>query len=183
MADYAATVSKAAAAFPEPPLLVGWSMGGLVALMAAGLSRVRAVVVLEPSAPSEVIGLTPDQELREGILRPDFYGVVRGSPVPAGLTVAEWDWVLRQSSGARESGYARDERTRGISVGPVRVPLLVVHGDVESFSEQRGPDLARALGGHALRIAGASHWALVVGERCRQQVREGIWAWVEETLG
>lgn len=180
MRDYAAEVARLASHLPEAPVVVGWSMGGLVALMAAKLARFRAVVVLEPSPPAEVIGTHDEVPLRRGLYDLEAYGVVKGTPPPAGLTVAEWDEVIRQSAGAAESVYGRDERARGIPVVPIDPPLLVIHGDVEAFSQQRGPAVAGALGGESLVIPGASHWALVVGERHQEAVRGSIVAWAEQ---
>src|SRR5580698_6267469 len=51
MSDYAAAVARDAAALPEPPVLIGHSMGGLVSLMAASKAKVRSVILLAPSAP------------------------------------------------------------------------------------------------------------------------------------
>src|SRR5262244_3975112 len=52
MADYADDVVALARSLRQPPILVGWSMGGLVAMMAAAACRARACVGLAPSAPT-----------------------------------------------------------------------------------------------------------------------------------
>src|SRR5499433_4097979 len=52
MADYADDVVALARSLRQPPILVGWSMGGLVAMMAAPACRARACVGLAPSAPT-----------------------------------------------------------------------------------------------------------------------------------
>jgi pimeloyl-ACP methyl ester carboxylesterase len=49
MADYADDARHAIHRLGTPPVLVGWSMGGLVALMAAVGGGVRACVGLAPS--------------------------------------------------------------------------------------------------------------------------------------
>lgn len=178
MVEYTDEVARVAGSLPEPPVVVGWSLGGLAALMAARRAPISALVLLEPSAPAEVIGHRPELPLREGLFGPEAYGVTDGTLPPAGLSVEEWRWVLERSVGARESQYARDERLRGIAVGPIGVPILVVHGDVEPNARERGPAVATALGGQSLEVSGASHWALVVGERYRRPVRGAIRDWV-----
>src|SRR5215510_12989913 len=55
MADYADDVVALARALREPPVLLGWSMGGLVALMAAAARRAAACVGLAPSAPARTL--------------------------------------------------------------------------------------------------------------------------------
>ena len=52
MKDYAQDVASVAERLPGRPVLIGWSMGGLVAMMAAAAIKARACVGLAPSAPS-----------------------------------------------------------------------------------------------------------------------------------
>jgi len=61
MRDYADAVAGVIAAQDEAPILIGHSLGGLVALMAAGQARTRGVVLLAPSAPWGVSGSTMEE--------------------------------------------------------------------------------------------------------------------------
>lgn len=61
MSDYARAVAGAAQATSAPPILIGHSLGGLVALMAASLTRTAGVVLLAPSAPWGVSGSTMEE--------------------------------------------------------------------------------------------------------------------------
>src|SRR5206468_2555548 len=49
--DYAADLEDQMKTLPEPAILVGHSLGGLLAQMLAARSPVRAVVLLAPAAP------------------------------------------------------------------------------------------------------------------------------------
>ena len=51
LADYAADLEEDIAALGQPPVLVGHSMGGLLAQMLASRLEIRALVLLAPSAP------------------------------------------------------------------------------------------------------------------------------------
>ena len=51
LADYAADLEEEIAALDAPPILVGHSMGGLLAQILAARRPVRALVLLAPSAP------------------------------------------------------------------------------------------------------------------------------------
>ena len=110
MTDYVDRVLGAAA--DRPPVVCGWSMGGLVALMAAQRSPLAALIVLEPSLPLELSGGDPPRGLRTGTYDVESaYG-----PLPPG------------TRSRPESLRALDERKRGISVPSVDCPLLVVAG-------------------------------------------------------
>jgi pimeloyl-ACP methyl ester carboxylesterase len=52
MHDYAADVAVLVAQFRQSPVLIGWSMGGLVALMVAATGVASACVGLAPSTPA-----------------------------------------------------------------------------------------------------------------------------------
>jgi pimeloyl-ACP methyl ester carboxylesterase len=51
LADYVADLAEEIAALEAPPILVGHSMGGLLAQMLASRLEIRALVLLAPSAP------------------------------------------------------------------------------------------------------------------------------------
>ena len=56
MSDYAKAAAAQAEALGAPPVLIGHSLGGLVALMAAMRTRTAGVILLAPSAPWGVSG-------------------------------------------------------------------------------------------------------------------------------
>jgi pimeloyl-ACP methyl ester carboxylesterase len=63
MADYAGAIAAAAAAMPAPPVLVGHSLGGLVAMLAAMRTPVAGVILLAPSPPWGVSGSTMEEAI------------------------------------------------------------------------------------------------------------------------
>src|SRR3981189_2848391 len=56
MPDYAADIARLCAALPQPPVLLGHSMGGLVAQLAARKTKLKALGLLAPSPPWGVAG-------------------------------------------------------------------------------------------------------------------------------
>ncbi|HET6615519.1 MAG TPA: alpha/beta fold hydrolase, partial [Dehalococcoidia bacterium] len=52
MHDYAGDVVSLVRELARPPVLMGWSMGGLVAMLAAQQTPVRAIIGLAPSTPA-----------------------------------------------------------------------------------------------------------------------------------
>ncbi len=63
MTDYAAAIARLCVEQSTPPILIGHSMGGLVAQMAADRAPVAGLVLLAPSSPWGV----PGQSIEEGV--------------------------------------------------------------------------------------------------------------------
>jgi len=156
MEDYAERVAAAIPAAPDAVGVVGWSMGGLVAMMATRVTELRALVVIEPSPPAEVQGWQTEVSLLSGTYDPEEeYG-----RFPEGMAARP------------ESLRARSERKRGISVPSVPCPLLVVHG--ADYAVERGSEVAAFYGAEELAFPRLRHFDLV---RSRE-VRESIAAWL-----
>jgi pimeloyl-ACP methyl ester carboxylesterase len=156
MKDYAVRVADAISAAPGEVGVVGWSMGGLVAMMAAGTITPRALAVIEPSAPAEVQGWHPEVRLGRGRYDPEeAYG-----RFPVGMAARP------------ESLRARSERKRGLSVPSVHCPLLVVHG--ADYPEERGSAVAAFYGAEELAFPGLTHFDLIRDAG----VREAIVPWL-----
>jgi pimeloyl-ACP methyl ester carboxylesterase len=152
MWNFEAVAFRACEGLARPLALCGWSMGGLVALMAARRIEPALVVLLEASPPAEVQGADESVEPTPGTFDPEqTYGAF-----PPGI-------------GARpESLLARAERKRGISVPSLPCPALVVAGD--AFAEERGSRLAAFYGAEEIRLPGLDHWGLVRNGRARDAI-------------
>lgn len=61
MTDYARQIARLVEACEVPPILIGHSMGGLVAQMAATRARVSKLILLAPSAPWGVSGASLEE--------------------------------------------------------------------------------------------------------------------------
>jgi len=61
MSDFAGDIADLVGAQREPPVLIGHSMGGLVAMMAAAKAPVRALALLAPSPPWGVPGASLEE--------------------------------------------------------------------------------------------------------------------------
>lgn len=152
MSNYAAVVVRAADFLPRPVALCGWSMGGLVAMLAARQSGADRLVLLEPSPPAEVQGHRPDVRVEPGTFDPEaVYG-----RFPAGIRARP------------ESRLARAERKRGVSVPSLPCPALVVHGD--EYAEVRGTAVAGVYSCEELSVRGVDHWELLRDPRTHTAV-------------
>lgn len=152
MDDYTDRVVAASEQLGKPVALCGWSMGGLVALMAAERVGCSAVILIEPSPPGEIQGFVPDAPLEEGTFDPE---VVYGA-FPEGVAPRA------------ESSLARGERKRGISVPTLSCRTLVISGD--EFREERGTPVAAFYGAEHEYFTGLDHWDLVRSAEVQERV-------------
>ena len=153
MADYAEQVAEVVARRQGRVYVCGWSMGGLVALMAATLVPPRALAVIEPSPPAEVQGTHPEVRQRSGTFDPEeVYGRFPGVRT------------------RQESLLARLERKKGISVPKVPCPLLVVYG--AQFPEDRGRAIATQYEADELSFPELNHGQLVSTQEVREAIRD-----------
>lgn len=151
MRDYARRLIEEAGD-ARPLVLGGWSMGGLVALMAATELQLAGLVVIEPSAPLEVSGGDDSVEPTPGTYEAgDLYGPQQPD-----------------SRSRPESLLARRERQRGISVPAVPCPLLVVAG--RDHADDRGRAIAAHYGGDLIAFHDLGHEALILDTEPRGAV-------------
>ena len=192
MTDYAASVAKACAACETPPVLIGHSMGGLVAQLAAARTPVRALVLLAPSAPWGVPGSTMEEAVSSlaVIGMSPFFSM----PVDPDYALARQYSLNRIASEGRkdifgrmgpESGRALWETlnwwldpfmTTSVPAGRIAAPVLAVAGGRDLIHPPvTDGDLARAQHGHERLVpeehaevpvhAGGIHLVHVAGEQ------------------
>ena len=194
MADYAGAIAAAAQALPAPPVLIGHSLGGLVALLAAMRTRVAGVVLLAPSAPWGVTGSTMEEAVSAvslyalgpywaQVIEPDYAGFRR-------FAVDRLPGPERHALHARmrpESGRALFETlnwwldplmTTLARPEAIGAPILAIAGGrdvVHPLATVR--ETARRLGAVFELAPDMSHW--LPGEPGWQAVAARCLAWIE----
>jgi pimeloyl-ACP methyl ester carboxylesterase len=154
MADYAAQVIAATSG--PGAVVVGWSMGGLVAMLAAQQQRLAALVLVEPSQPRELGRHDPTVVPTAGVYDAEtIYG-----PLPPGTRHRP------------ESRLALEERQRGISIPRIDCPLLVVASS--SYPTSRGSDVVNHYGGELLEFPTLDHGSVIEAP----EVARAITAWL-----
>jgi pimeloyl-ACP methyl ester carboxylesterase len=190
MADYADDIGVAIRHLGRPPVLIGWGIGALAAMLYAERSRVLGLILLAPSPPAAALPRRPLPHELKGV--PEVYdarwwGWIR--PVDElraampDMTDDELEKMQELLDGARESGYARLERMRGVSVDTSRIdaPALVIGAGLDDVihptEARRTADL---LGAGYDYFPSASHFGLVMGSETWPQVAASVLGWLEE---
>jgi len=197
MADYAADIAHLCAGLPEPPVLLGHSMGGLVAQLAARKARVQALVLLAPSPPwgvaassleeaATAFGVQMAGAFSSGALQPEK-GLMRAyslDRVPKDEREAAVARLRPESALAvRETlnWWLDPFMTTSIGPGALDAPSLVIAGEGDVV---HSPGTARAvanrLGAAFKTMPGMSHW--LVGEPGWEGVARLALSWLAEEV-
>ena len=142
--DYADDLVELVATLPEPPIVIGHSLGGLLAQMLAARGLLRAAALLMPAAPAGISSLRPSVLRAFGsvyrtwgfwhrALRPTFdeaaYAILNALPEPEQRAI--WRRFVPESGRViSEIGFwpLDPRRAAVVDVSRVRCPLLVVAG-------------------------------------------------------
>jgi pimeloyl-ACP methyl ester carboxylesterase len=197
MTDYAASLVKLCAGLPEPPVLLGHSMGGLVCQMAARRAQARALVLLAPSPPWGVTGSSIEEAITA-------FGVHLAGPFWTGA-VSPDRHLMRHHSLDRTPKAVRDQvlgrlvpesgravrevlnwwldpfMTTSVGVGRLPMPSLAIAGDrdvVHPAATVR--QTAERIGGAFRVMPGMSHW--LIGEEGWEDVAAASLAWLDERV-
>ena len=194
MRDYAAAVAGWIKACEVPPVLIGHSLGGLVAQLAASKAKVSALVLLAPSPAwgqmttsaieaASAFGLWLQGAYWTEAILPD-YGVVRQFTLDR-LTSAQARAACARMT--PESGLALFETlnwwldfTAGTFVAPLAAgcPVLAITGEADRIHPPATVQLAAArLGGSFQSAPEMSHW--LIGEPGWEGVAERALVWLE----
>ncbi len=175
--DYAADLEAELDAMTGPPILMGHSMGGMLAQMLAARRPARALVLLSPMPPQGINVLSPASLrmfrttlVRWGFwrrpTRPAFPAAAASmlGELPAGERRAVYDRLVHESGRAAcETGFwfLDPHRAKYVDTAQIRVPVLVVAGSRDLLHP---PAMMRWVAGrYAPRstykeFAGSGHW-------------------------
>lgn len=181
MQDYEADLSDVARQLGAPPVLMGWSMGGLVALMTAAEGSAAACVCLAPSTPA--LEVDPAVPVKQGEFGPEAYRVLgddpADQPMMQDLTLSERRIAV--TSLAKESQYARDQRRAGVVVRSISCPLLIVTGTNDGQWPATAYD-GLWLNADYVSAPGASHWGLVLSGKALDVLVPQVTSWLDSVL-
>jgi non-heme chloroperoxidase len=197
LTDYAADLNKFLDQLESPPILVGHSMGGLIAQMLAARRETRALILLAPSAPwgvppSTLFEIASAQAMLlnvgfwDTVLKPDEH--IAGRHALDRVPPDERDELMARF--VPESGRAIFEvmhwgldmrRSGEVDARKLDCPLLVMVGGEDRINPpgtvERIAALYRELATYE-KVPGMSHWLL--GEPGWEKVAERAIAWLKE---
>lgn len=197
MLDYASDLEEAIDRLDEKPILVGHSMGGLLAQMLAARCEVEALVLLAPSAPWGVLPATPFEyaSAQALYLAGDFWNQrlrpthwIAAANALDNVPEAERQAILDRF--VPESGLATFEimhwafdfrRATQIDPRDVTCPILCMTGARDRInSPGTVKSIAQRYRGRACyeELEGLSHW--LIGEPGWQDVAGLALSWLDE---
>jgi pimeloyl-ACP methyl ester carboxylesterase len=177
MREYADDVATWAEQLSPKPIVIGWTMGGLVAMMVAAAGLASACVALAPSFPAH----QDDKNLpvRRGVFGPEEYGITSldAANQPEMLDLDAEERAVALASLGLESRFARDERKRGVVIHQIRCPLLIVTAARE-LGRQRTHYADLHLPAEYVNVEGSSHWGLVLNRRALAWTVPAVSQWM-----
>lgn len=189
MQDYVDDVYNAVTSLNiQDPIIIGHSMGGLVALMYSAEHHVKATVSMDGS-PSLEVQKTSEEKTYPASYSPQDAGMPE-NPMKAMMAFKDiYPWKLMQMKKMLgvESGVARSERKRGVSVPVEKLvrPLLFIgaeKGTSVSFGIgiKKATDQAEYYGAPVIEISNATHPGLLIGRHWKNGA-QAILNWLDQT--
>ena len=174
----------------EEPVVIGHSMAGLLVLMYAKGNLVHAVVSIDPSPSLEVQGSGDEENIKT---IPAIYTAMdAGMPsdpqkVMQALSDISPEILMKMKDMlGPESGHARKDRKRGISVPKesLNSPILMIGAELGKsvpfgISFESTQKMAKYYDAELVEIKGATHPGVLMGVHA-DQVSESITSWLSK---
>lgn len=171
----------------QNPIIIGHSMGGLIALMYSKTHTVKATISMDGS-PSLEVQKTSEEKTYPASYSPTDAGMPE-SPMKAMMAFPDiypWKLMGMKKMLGVESGVARSERKRGISIPKesLKSPLLFIgaeKGTSVSFGIgiEKATAQAEYYGAPIIEIAKATHPGLLIGRYWKNSAK-AILNWLEQ---
>jgi pimeloyl-ACP methyl ester carboxylesterase len=169
--DYLEDINMVIAECGEPPILIGFSMGGILCQKIAETVTIAGLVLIDTSISKEVNKVAPFKEQQE-----DALGIVVPAPDReeySSIDESEGDIAFQKKYLSMESSKALGaiacwlKGTEGISIDSslIACPCLVISAVNSDDDDRRGRATAEHLKGEYMGLWGTTHTGLLVGQR------------------
>jgi pimeloyl-ACP methyl ester carboxylesterase len=198
--DYVADLEASLQALPEKPVVIGHSMGGLIALLLCAKGLAKAGVMLTPAPPASVVAIRPSNLLAFARIQARWAWWRRPHRPTLGEALSHTFNTTDPAEGAalhasfvHDSGRALFEialpwldRTKAATVDPrrVTVPLLFVAAEKDKLTP---PGVVRRTARQFAHVSdyveykGQGHW--VPGQPGWDRVAAETVAWLDSKAG
>lgn len=192
LSDYIEDLQQVISAAPFPPVLIGHSIGGLIALGAAEREKLSALVLLTTLPPA---GIEPVPSRRLRLLRLKYWPLIfLGQPFRLEAKDFRRSW-LASVPGDRQADILarmvpdsarlfREFFSRRAAVDPkrIRCPVMAVGGTEDKVVSIRAlHEMAERLGTDLKEYPDHGHW--MMGEGRGDEIVRDIHRWVVQRLG
>lgn len=181
LADYVSDIHRVVQTLKQPPIMMGWSMGGLLSMLYSTTYGASACIGMAPTPPANKPNTT--FVIEDGEYSGEIHGMtdkpVEDQPLLPDLDLEERRIVLDAIS--KESRYAMGERMAGAVIGSLPCPLLVVTG-ADDITWPKDAVVAEWLNPDRYVVDGASHWGLVMNRRAIATAAPVISGWLSDNL-
>lgn len=194
--DYVADLETTIRGLPEKPVLIGHSMGGLIALLLCARGLARAGVLLTPAPPSSVVAIRPSNllafariQLTWGWWRKPHRATLDEALSHTFNTTDPAEGIATHAGFVHESGRALFEialpwldggKTAHVDPRTVTVPLLFVAADKDKLVP---PDVVRRTSRRFQHVSqyvehsGQGHW--VLGQPGWEKIADEAATWLD----
>ena len=198
--DYAADLEAEIRQLPEKPIIIGHSMGGLLAQMLAARGLCRAVILLNPASPWGIFSLYPSvlviflgYLLRWGFWRkthkPGYYSAsfcLLNRITPRSRREIYQTFTYEQGRAIADVGLRWLDRSKSSHVdeSKVKCPMLVVGGRQDNITPARGVRKVAAKYkevSHYVEYPELAHWCL--GEKGWEEIVQMSTQWLKGHRG
>lgn len=184
--DYLEDIQEVMEEIGEPPIVVGFSLGGILCQKLAMTAKFAGLILIDSSISREVNEAAPYGELYEG-----FPGMIAPAPVRAAVSMDESEediefqvkYLSMESSNALTECGCWIKGVMGISIDSSRItcPVLVLKAVNSEEDDNRGRAEAEHLQGSYIGFRNTTHTGLLVGQRY-MEVTDKITAWLSGTF-
>jgi len=174
--DYMEDIKEVISECGEPPIIIGFSMGGILSQKLAETATPAGLVLIDTSISKEVNEVAPYKETVENTL-----GIIIPAPdrtEDSSIDESADDIAFQKKYLAMESSKALGacacwlKETKGISINSslITCPCLVIKAVSKDNDERQGRATAEHLNAEYEGILNATHTGLLIGQRYNEVV-------------
>ncbi|QOS80403.1 alpha/beta fold hydrolase [Paenibacillus sp. JNUCC31] len=181
--NYLEDIQEVLAEFDEPPVLIGFSMGGILSQKIAETNALTGLVVIDSSVSQEIHHLMPypksDQITPDIIIPPPAREEQSSIDETAEDIAFQRKYLQMESSQAFLTFSTASGLSGGVSINGdlITCPSLVIKAVESDDEERRGQLTAEQLGAEYAGLWNTTHTGLLVGQRYMEVV-EIILQWL-----